>query len=100
MPAPHRAPRARRRMVRGTDACRGIWTRCHPLGRQNATGDDRLADRDADTRAKGVLGRADARRAVLAWSHLPDSIHPHPSELAPTTAELRRWHSEVISWAC
>jgi len=46
---------------------------------------------------EGVLGRARARRAFLAWSRLSDATHPHPYELAPTAGELRRWHSEVTS---
>ena len=45
----------------------------------------------------GVLGRARARRAFLAWSRLSDATHPHPYELAPAAGELRRWHSEVTS---
>jgi hypothetical protein len=44
---------------------------------------------------EGVLNRAGARRAFLIWSRLSDATHPHPYELAPTAAELRRWHNEV-----
>ena len=44
---------------------------------------------------EGVLGRARARRAVLAWSRLSDATNPHPYELAPAAGELRRWHRGV-----
>jgi hypothetical protein len=38
-----------------------------------------------------VLGRTGSRDAYLLWSQLSDATHPHPYELMPTAAELRRW---------
>ena len=45
-----------------------------------------------------ALGRGAARDAFVLWSRLSDATHPHPYELAPTAAELRRWHSEVAQF--
>ena len=45
-----------------------------------------------------ALGRAAARDAFVLWSRLSDATHPHPYELAPTAAELRRWHNEVAQF--
>lgn len=42
-----------------------------------------------------ALSRAAARDAFVLWSRLSDATHQHPYELAPTAAELRRWHGEV-----
>jgi len=44
---------------------------------------------------ESALGRAAARDAFVLWSRLSDATHPHPYELAPTVAELRRWHGDV-----
>lgn len=43
-----------------------------------------------------VLGRDGTREAYLLWARLSDATHPHPYELAPTAAELRRWHDDVV----
>lgn len=47
---------------------------------------------------ESALGRGAARNAFALWSRLSDATHPHPYELAPTAAELRRWHGEVVQF--
>jgi hypothetical protein len=44
-----------------------------------------------------VLGRRGARDAYLLWSQLSDATHPHPYELMPMAAELRRWIGAVTA---
>lgn len=36
-----------------------------------------------------------ARRVAATWTGLSDACHYHTYELAPTVAELRRWHEEA-----
>ncbi|MQA96579.1 MAG: hypothetical protein GEV11_18730 [Streptosporangiales bacterium] len=36
-----------------------------------------------------------AARAAFVWAALSNACHHHTYELAPTAAELRRWHTEV-----
>lgn len=42
------------------------------------------------------VGEVTARRVRAAWSGLSRACHYHAYELAPTAAELRHWHDEVV----
>jgi hypothetical protein len=42
-----------------------------------------------------VVGPRTAGRAANVWDALSRAGHHHAFELAPTAAELRRWHDEV-----
>lgn len=47
--------------------------------------------------AWSYLEPATARRLTSAWNGLSAACHYHTYELAPTAAELRRWHEEVAA---
>lgn len=45
--------------------------------------------------AWSYLGDATAQRLTSAWTALSAACHYHTYELAPTAAELRRWHDDT-----
>lgn len=65
-----------------------LWTRVEP----------RLLDAPRHAQLLVLPQRLDdvrAARAAFVWAALSNACHHHIYELAPTPAELRRWHADV-----
>ena len=70
------------------EALDGFWARVEPAAAECAMRPQLLLLPQYADEETALLARA-------AWTGLTRAAHHHPYELAPTTAELRRWHGVV-----